>query len=60
MRTLDTPLVSLPGVSVSLGQLLQRLRRQRRLWPLAVQALAAHLVLQEARQAGLSVSATST
>jgi hypothetical protein len=25
-----------------------------------VQALAAHLVLQEARQAGLSVSATST
>jgi parvulin-like peptidyl-prolyl isomerase len=57
MSTLDTPIASLPGASVSLGQLLHRLRRQGRLWPLAVQALSAQVVLQEASQAGLSVSA---
>src|SRR5258708_7417324 len=56
MSTLDTPIASLPGASVSLGQLLPRLRRQGRLGPLAVQALPAQVVQQEARQAGLSVS----
>ena len=57
MSTLETPVASLPGVSVSLGQLLRRLHRQGRLWPLAVKALSAQVVQQEARQAGLSVTA---
>jgi hypothetical protein len=57
MSTLETPVASLPGVSVSLGQLLRSLHRQGRLWPLAVKALSARLVQQEARQAGLSATA---
>jgi putative peptide maturation system protein len=57
MSTLDTPLASLPGVCVSLGQLLRSLHRQGRLRPLAVKALSARLVQQEARRAGLSVTA---
>ena len=55
MSTLDTPVASLPGVSLSLGQLLQTLHAQGRLRPLVVEALAGRLVQQEARQAGLSV-----
>ena len=55
MSTLETPVASLPGVSLSLGQLLQTLHAQGRLRPLAVEALAGRLVQQEARQAGLSV-----
>src|SRR5947208_1663275 len=57
MSTLDTPIASLPGVSLSLGQLLRTLHGQGRLRPLVVEALAARLVQQEARQAGLSVTA---
>jgi hypothetical protein len=57
MRTLETPVASLPGVSLSLGQLLQSLHAQGRLRPLVVEALAGRLVQQEARQAGLSVTA---
>jgi hypothetical protein len=57
MSTLETPVASLPGVSLSLGQLLQRLHAQGRLRPLIVEALAGRLVQQEARQAGLSVTA---
>ena len=56
MSTLETPLASLPGVSLSLGQLLQTLHAQGRLRPLAAEALAGRLVQQEARQAGLSVT----
>ena len=57
MSTLETPVASLPGVSLSLGQLLQTLHAHGRLRPLAVEALAGRLVQQEARQAGLSVTA---
>jgi hypothetical protein len=57
MRTLETPIASLPGVSLSLGQLLQTLHAQGRLRPLVVEALAGRLVQQEARQAGLSITA---
>src|SRR5262245_66213591 len=57
MSTLETPVASLPGVSLSLGQLLQTLHAQGRLRPLVVEALAGRLVQQEARQAGLSVTA---
>ena len=57
MSTLETPVASLPGVSLSLGQLLQTLHAQGRLRPLVVEALAGQLVQQEARQAGLSVTA---
>jgi hypothetical protein len=57
MSTLETPVASLPGVSVSLGQLLRGLHRQGRLWPLAAKALSARLVQQEARRAGLSATA---
>jgi hypothetical protein len=57
MSTLDTPIASLPGLSLSLGQLLRTLHAQGRLRPLVVEALAGRLVQQEARQAGLSVTA---
>src|SRR5262245_30570787 len=57
MSTLETPVASLPGVSLSLGQLLQTLHAQGRLRPLIVQALAGQLVQEQARQAGLSVTA---
>ncbi len=57
MSTLDSPVASLPGVSLSLGQLLQTLHAQGRLRPLVVEALAGRLVQQQARQAGLSVTA---
>lgn len=57
MSTLETPVASLPGVSLSLGQLLQTLHAHGRLRPLIVEALAGQLVQQEARQAGLSVTA---
>jgi hypothetical protein len=57
MSTLETPVASLPGVSLSLGQLLQTLHAQGRLRPLVVEALAGRLVQQEARQVGLSVTA---
>ena len=56
MTTLETPVASLPGVSLSLGQLLQTLHAQGRLRPLVAEALAGRLVQQEARQAGLSVT----
>src|SRR5258708_29514898 len=56
MSTLDTPVASLPGVSLSLGQLLQTLHAQGRLRPLVVEALAGRLVQQQARQAGLSIT----
>src|SRR5262245_17521307 len=56
MNTLETPVASLPGVSLSLGQLLQTLHAQGRLRPLIVQALAGQLVQQQARQVGLSVT----
>jgi hypothetical protein len=55
MSTLETSVASLPGVSLSLGQLLQTLHAQGRLRPLVAEALAGRLVQQEARQAGLSV-----
>src|SRR5262245_15805560 len=57
MSTLDTPIASLPGVSLSLGQLLQTLHAQGPLRPLVVEALAGQLVQGQARQAGLSVTA---
>ena len=57
MNTLETPVASLPGVSLSLGQLLQTLHTQGRLRPLVVEALAGRLVQQQAHQAGLSVTA---
>ncbi len=57
MNTLETPVASLPGVSLSLGQLLQTLHAQGRLRPLIVEALVGRLVQQQARQAGLSVTA---
>src|SRR5262245_38517671 len=57
MSTLDTPIASLPGVSLSLGQLLRTLHAQGRLRPLVLEALAGRLVQQQARQAGLSVTA---
>jgi hypothetical protein len=57
MSALDTPIASLPGVSLSLGQLLRTLHAQGRLRPLVVEALAGRLVQQEARQAGLSATA---
>jgi putative peptide maturation system protein len=55
MSNLETPVASVPGVSLSLGQLLQTLHAQGRLRPLVAEALAGRLVQQEARQAGLSV-----
>src|SRR5438105_2378096 len=55
MTTLETPIASLPGVSVSLGQLLQTLHAQGRLRPLVVEALAGRLVQQQTRQPGLAV-----
>src|SRR5262245_2521661 len=57
MSTLETTVASLPGVSLSLGQLLQTLHAQGRLRPLVVEALAGQLVQEQARQAGLSVTA---
>src|SRR5262245_14901475 len=57
MNTLDTPIASLPDVSLSLGQLLRTLHTQGRLRPLVLEALAGRLVQHEARQAGLSVTA---
>src|SRR5262245_45594852 len=57
MNTLETPVASLPGVSLSLGQLLQTLHAQGRLRPINVEALAGQLVQEQARQAGLSVTA---
>jgi peptidylprolyl isomerase len=57
MSTLETPVAALPGVNLSLGQLLRTLQAQGRLRPLVAEALALRLVQQEARQAGLSVTA---
>jgi parvulin-like peptidyl-prolyl isomerase len=57
MTTLDTTIASLPGTRLSLGGLLNRLRAQGRLGPLVREALAEQLVQEQARQAGLSVTA---
>jgi hypothetical protein len=55
--TLDTTIASLPGTRLSLGGLLNWLQAQGRLGVLALEALAAQLVQEQARQAGLSVTA---
>jgi parvulin-like peptidyl-prolyl isomerase len=57
MSALNTAIASLPGVSLSLDQLLRTLHAQGRLRPLAAEALAGQLMQQEARQAGLTVTA---
>jgi parvulin-like peptidyl-prolyl isomerase len=56
MNALDTPIASLPGVRLSLGGLLNRLRLQGRLEPLVRDALAEQLLQEQARQAGLAVT----
>jgi hypothetical protein len=48
VSTLNTSVAALPGVSLSLGQLLQTLHAQGRLRPLVVEALAGRLVQQQA------------
>jgi hypothetical protein len=57
MTSLDTTIASLPGARLSLGGLLRRLHRQGRLRPLVLEALTEQLLQEQARQAGLSVSA---
>jgi hypothetical protein len=57
MTTMDTVIASLPGAQLSLGGLLNRLHRQGRLGPLVREILAEQLVQEQARQAGLSVTA---
>jgi hypothetical protein len=57
MTTLDTTIASLPGTRLSLGGLLKRLHAQGRLGLLVREALAEQLVQEQARQAGLSVTA---
>jgi peptidylprolyl isomerase len=57
MTTLDTTIASLGGTRLSLGGLLNRLRVQGRLGPLVRAALAEQLMQEQARQAGLSVTA---
>jgi hypothetical protein len=56
MNALDTPIASLPGVRLSLGELLSKLRLRGQLEPLVREALAEQLLQEQARQAGLSVT----
>jgi parvulin-like peptidyl-prolyl isomerase len=56
MSNLDTVIASLTGTKLSLGGLLRRLHAQGRLEPLAREALAAQLIQDQARQAGLSAT----
>ena len=57
MSTGDTLLASAAGVRLSAGQLLGKLRREGRLRPLVLEALAEEVIQEHARQAGLAVSA---
>jgi hypothetical protein len=56
MSTPDTVLASVAGSRLTLGNLLGWLQTQGRLGPLVREALAAQLVQEQARQAGLSVT----
>ena len=56
MNDLNTVLASLAGTPLTLAGLLRWLQTQGRLGPLVREALAAQLVQDEARQAGLSVT----
>ena len=55
MNTVGTVIASLDGTRLSLAGLLRWLRARGRLGPLVREALAAQLVKEEARRAGLSV-----
>src|SRR5262249_26125510 len=57
MSILDATIASLPGARLSLGALLKKLHLQGQLRPLVLEALADRLVQEQARQAGLSVTA---
>jgi hypothetical protein len=57
MNTVDTVIASLDGIRLSLAGLLRWLRARGRLGPLVREALAAQLVQEQARQAGLSATA---
>jgi hypothetical protein len=57
MSPLDTTIASLPGARLSLGALLHRLNRQGKLRPLVLEGLREQLQQEEARRAGLSVTA---
>jgi parvulin-like peptidyl-prolyl isomerase len=57
MNTVDTVIASLDGTRLSLAGLLRWLRARGRLGPLVREALAAQLVQEQARQAGLSATA---
>src|SRR3954447_5398022 len=56
MSQLDVVLASLPETQLTLGGLLRRLHVRGQLAPLVREALAAQVVQQQARQAGLSVT----
>jgi hypothetical protein len=56
MTTLDTAFASLVGCRLTPGDLLERPHTQGRLRPLVFEALAERLVVEQARQAGLSVT----
>jgi hypothetical protein len=57
MNTVDTVIASLDGTRLSLAGMLRWLRVRGRLGPLVREALAAQLVQEQARQAGLSATA---
>jgi hypothetical protein len=57
MNTVDTVIASVDGTRLSLAGLLRWLRARGRLGPLVREALAAQLVKEQARQAGLSATA---
>lgn len=57
MPDLYAPVATLPDVGLTFHELLASLRRQFRLRPLVLEALAEKAILQAARETGLSVSA---
>jgi hypothetical protein len=57
MNTVDTAIASLDGTRLSVAGLLRWLRARGRLGPLVREALAAQLVQEQARRAGLSATA---
>jgi hypothetical protein len=57
VNALDTVIASAAGARLSAGQLLRKLRREGRLRPFLLEALAEGVVREHARQAGLSVRA---
>ncbi|MHB1425748.1 MAG: peptidylprolyl isomerase [Gemmataceae bacterium] len=56
INALDTVIASLAGSRLTLGSLLKRLRAQARLGPLAREALVRQYILDQAREAGLSIT----